>query len=102
LTIEKKLVKQQYLIHMSPQYGELRPTSGWGHFVSLGHPSYFQQVSRLGSAARHSGSGPHQTLQRWTEGVTCIRQGGHHVGHWPTFYLSLDYFPLLWLTTSMT
>jgi len=24
----KKLVKQQYLIHMSPQYGELRPTSG--------------------------------------------------------------------------
>ena len=23
----KKLVKQQYLLHMSPQYGELRPTS---------------------------------------------------------------------------
>jgi len=27
-TIGKKLVKQQYLLHMSPQYGELRPTSG--------------------------------------------------------------------------
>jgi len=27
-----------------------------------------------------------QTLQRWTEGATYIRQGGHHVGHWPTFY----------------
>jgi len=29
----KKIVKQQYLLHMSPQYGELRPTSGpvvWG------------------------------------------------------------------------
>jgi len=26
---EKKLVKQQYLLHMSSQYGELRPTSGW-------------------------------------------------------------------------
>jgi len=26
-----------------------------------------------------------QTLQRWTEGATCIWQGGHHVGHWPTF-----------------
>jgi len=26
-----------------------------------------------------------QTLQRWTEGTTYIRQGGHHVGHWPTF-----------------
>jgi len=28
-----------------------------------------------------------QTLRRWTEGATYIRQGGHHVGHWPTFYL---------------
>jgi len=27
-TIGRKLVKQQYLLHMSPQYGELRPTSG--------------------------------------------------------------------------
>jgi len=25
---EKKRVKQQYLPHMSPQYGELRPTNG--------------------------------------------------------------------------
>ena len=32
---EKKLVKQQYLLYMSPQYGELRPTSGWDPFVSL-------------------------------------------------------------------
>jgi len=34
----KKLVKQQYLPYMFPQYGELRPTSGWDGFVSLGHP----------------------------------------------------------------
>ena len=26
-----------------------------------------------------------QTLRRWTESATYIRQGGHHVGHWPTF-----------------
>jgi len=26
-----------------------------------------------------------QTLQRWTEGATYVRQGDHHVGHWPTF-----------------
>ena len=26
-----------------------------------------------------------QTLQRWTEGAICLWQGGHHVGHWPTF-----------------
>jgi len=25
---EKKLVKQQYVLHMSPQYGELQPTNG--------------------------------------------------------------------------
>ena len=54
----KKLVKQQYLPHMSLQYGELRRTSGWDRFVSLGHPSKFQRVSRLGSVtARHSTSG---------------------------------------------
>jgi len=26
-----------------------------------------------------------QTLRRWTEGAIYIRQGFHHVGHWPTF-----------------
>jgi len=26
-----------------------------------------------------------QTLLHLTEGATYIRQGGHHVGHWPTF-----------------
>ena len=46
---EKKLVKQQYLPHMSLQYGELRPTSGSDHFVSLGHPSKFERLSHLGS-----------------------------------------------------
>ena len=29
--------------------------------------------------------GVSQILRRWTEGATYIRQGGHHVGHWPTF-----------------
>ena len=61
---KKKLVKQQYLLHMCPQYGELRPTSGWDRLTSLGCPCI---------------------LRRWTEGATYIRQGDHHVGHWPTF-----------------
>ena len=53
-TIGKKLVKQQYLFHTSLQYGELQPSSGLDPFVSLGHRSYFQRVSRLGSVtARH-------------------------------------------------
>ena len=88
---EKKLVKQQYLLRMSPQYGELWPTSGWDRFVSLGHSCKFQRVLRLGSiTARHSGIGVSQTLRRWTEGTTYIRQGGHHVGHWPTFLVLYD------------
>jgi len=37
-TTGKKLVKQQYLFHMSSQYGELRPTSGWDMLASLGTP----------------------------------------------------------------
>jgi len=32
----KKLVKQQYLLHMLTQYGELRPTSGCSRVTSLG------------------------------------------------------------------
>jgi len=39
----KKNVKQQYLLHISLQYGELQPTSGSDRFVSLGHPCQFQR-----------------------------------------------------------
>ena len=34
--------------------------------------------------------GVSQTLRRWTEGATYIRQGGHHIGHWPTFLVTLS------------
>jgi len=33
--------------------------------------------------------GVRQTLRHWTEGATYIRQGGHHVGHWPTFLVCI-------------
>jgi len=57
-TIGKKLIKQQYLPHTFPQYGKLRPTSGWDRSGSLGHPCKFQRVSRLGSVtARQSSIG---------------------------------------------
>jgi len=49
---------QQYLLHMTLQHGELQPISGLDRFVSLGWPSKFQRVSRLGSVtAWHSSSG---------------------------------------------
>jgi len=62
-TIGKK-VKQQYLPHMFPQYGELWPTSGWDWFVSLLHPSEFQWVLLLGfitAAMSLNGSQPNIT-----------------------------------------
>jgi len=82
----KKLVKQQYLLHMSSKYGELRPTNGLDRFTSLGHPCKFQRVSRLGSVtARHSSSGRQPNFAALNRGATYIRQGGHHVEHWPKF-----------------
>jgi len=47
-TTGQKLVKHQYVLHMSSQYGELRPINGWDRFVSLGHANNFQRVSRVG------------------------------------------------------
>jgi len=38
----RKSVKQQYVLHMSPQYGELRPTSGWDRSGNFEAP---QQIS---------------------------------------------------------
>jgi len=60
-TIGKKIVKQQCLLHMFPQYGELRPTSGWDRLAVLGHPSKFQLLSLLGfitAATSLNGSQP--------------------------------------------
>jgi len=57
-TIGKKLVKQQYLLHMSLQYAEVRPTNSWDLLASLVHHSKLQRVLRHGSVtARHSSSG---------------------------------------------
>jgi len=52
----KKIVEQQYLFHMFPQYCELWQTSGWDRSGSLGHPCKFQRVSRLGSVTAHHSS----------------------------------------------
>ena len=35
--------------------------------------------------------GVSQTFRRSTEGATYIRQGGHHVGHWPTFLVASNF-----------
>jgi len=48
-TIGKELTKQQYVLQMSSQYGDLQPiTKGWDRLASLVHSSKFQPVWRLG------------------------------------------------------
>jgi len=54
----KKNLLSSNLPHMSSQYGELWPTSGWDRSSSVGHPSKFQWVSCLGIVtAQHSSIG---------------------------------------------
>jgi len=51
-----------------------------------GTPSYFNGYRVLAALLHGSQAvGVIQTLRRWTEGATYVRQGDHHVGHWPTF-----------------
>jgi len=47
-TIGKKLVKWQYVLHMSLEYSELQPINGWDLLASLGYSSKFQRFSRFG------------------------------------------------------
>ena len=53
-----------------------------------GTPANFNRFHVL-AALLHSTLvvGVSQTLRRWTEGASYIRQGGHHVRHWPTFLI---------------
>ena len=83
----KNVVKQQYFLHMSSQYGELselRLISSWDRLESL-VPANFNRFRVTVFASLFS---PFDQ-QRSTEGATYIRLGGHLVGHRPTFHFSL-------------
>jgi len=49
LTIGKKLVKQQYLLHMSPQYGELWPTSYKNNYNKNSNMKKSEKIKEVGS-----------------------------------------------------
>ena len=93
-TIGKKLVKQQYLPHMSPQYGELRPTSGWDQFVSLEQPYEFQWVSRYGSVtAQYSSSGRQPNFAALNRG--CHRYSAGRPSRWALAHILVSIWPRL-------
>ena len=86
-SISAALVKQQYLLHMSPQYGELRPTSGLDRSGSLGNPCKFQRVSRLDNVtARHSSSGHRTNFAALNRG--CHLYSAGWPSHWALAHIS--------------
>ena len=67
------------MVNFGPLVVEIGP-------VVWGTPANFNGFSVLESLLHATVVvGISQTLRRWTEGATYIRQGDHHVGHWPTF-----------------
>jgi len=86
----------QNMVNFCPLAAEMR----WRLW---GSPAHFNGF-RILAALLHSTQivGISQTLRHWTEeGATYIRQGGHHVEHWPTFLVFVIYhlFPqkYLWM-----
>ena len=71
---------------MSPQYGELALLAAEIGLPVWGTPPNFNGL-RVLAALLHGSQvvSVSQTLRRGTEGATYVRQGDHHVGHWPTF-----------------
>jgi len=86
LTVGKKLLSNSIsstCVHNMVNFGPLAPKIGP---VVLGTPANFNGFCVL-AALLHGTPvlGVSQTLWRWTQGATYIRQGGHHVGHQSTF-----------------
>ena len=84
---------------MSPQYGELRPTSGWDLLANLGDPCNFNGFRVLAALLHGTLVVASAKLRRSTDGATYIRQCGHQVGHWPTFLVSNE---LMWFSQTTT
>ena len=67
------------MVNIGPLSVEIGPVL-WGTHANF---NWFHVLAALLYGTRVLGVS--QTLRRRTEGDTYIRQGGHHVGHWPTF-----------------
>jgi len=86
---------------MSSQYGKLRPTNGWDPFESLGHPSEFKRVLRLGSVTtRDSSSGRQPNSAALNRGRHLYSAG--RPSRWPLAHILVEiWFHLLYNLDSM-
>ena len=84
-TIGKQSVKQQYVANNMVNFDPLAAEIG---LPVWGTPANFNRF-RVLAALLHGSQvvSVSQTLRRWTEGATYVRQGDDHVGHWPTFLI---------------
>ena len=97
-TIGKKLVKQQYLLHMCSQHDELRPTNGWDRSGSLGVPLQISTGFALGSVtARHSSSGRQPNFAALNRGRHPYTAG--RPSRWALAHISS--FPLLFYEVAL-
>ena len=97
--IRQKLVRQQYLPHMSSQYGELRPQrmrSVWLFGTPKQISTGFSSWLRYCTAFEQWAPAKLCSIEQRALPSTYNRQGGRHVGHWPTFWF------LLWSTDIIT
>jgi len=70
-------------LHNMVNFGSLAAEIGSGVW---GTPTNFNGFRVLAALLHGTPAvGVSQTLRHWTEGATYIRQGNHHVGHWPTY-----------------
>jgi len=89
-TIGKKLVKQQYLLQMSPQYGELRPTSSWDRSGIWGTPANFNSFCVLAVLLHGSQVVEHQP------NFAALNRGRHLCSAGRPSRLALAHILVLW------
>ena len=83
------IVKQQYLPHMSLQYGELRPTSSWDMLASLGTTTNFNGFRVLAALLRGTSSGRQPNFAAFNRGRHLYSAG--RPSHWAlTYFLVLS------------
>jgi len=67
------------MVNFGPLAAEIGPVL-WGTPVNF---NGYRVLAALLHGNQVVGVG--QTLRRWTEGSMYVRQGDHHIGHWPAF-----------------